>query len=129
MHRLQFTVDLEPTGDAVLRRIEPALVRREVRNSWPGTTLFESSATVATYRLTTDVVAALTTATSGLYGWQQPDLPEDLCLLRDEDDPWLVSIAHEGDAFVRVDADELKELRRRVPRFTAVLMPEDPTQF
>lgn len=116
-------------GDAVLRRLEPDLIRREVRASWPGTTLLEGSATVATYQLTSEVVAALTTAATGLYDWQQPELPEDLCLLRDEDDPWLVSIAHEGDAFVSVDEDELEELRRRVPRFAAVLVPEDSPQL
>jgi hypothetical protein len=84
---------------------------------------------VATYQLTSEVVAALTTAATGLYDWQQPELPEDLCLLRDEDDPWLVSIAHEGDAFVSVDEVELEELRRRVPRFAAVLVPEDSPQL
>ncbi len=47
-----------------------------------------------------------------------------MCLLRPGGEPWLVTIAHEGDAYVVVDPTELEVLRRDLPDLAAVLREE-----
>lgn len=115
---------LSDEGAALTKQLEPFLLERRDATSWPGTTLLDGSASVSTYRLEPMVVDLLSAATSGLFGWQQPELPEDLCLLRPEGDPWLVTIAHEGDGYVALEPTELDELRRDLPGFAALLREE-----
>lgn len=115
---------LSESAAALIAQLEPFLLERSDASSWPGTTLLEDTATVSTYRLDPTVVDALAAATNGLFGWQQPELPEDLCLLRPGGEPWLVTIAHEGDAYVVVDPTELEVLRRDLPDLAAVLREE-----
>jgi hypothetical protein len=44
-----------------------------------------------------------------LYEWRQPNYPEDLCLLRQDRSPWLVSIAHENDSYLCLSSGKEKE--------------------
>jgi hypothetical protein len=60
-------------------------------------------------------------ATNALYGWVQPELPEDLCLLRDEKEAWLVSIAHERDSYLCLSEDERSRLLDALPQLAALL--------
>jgi hypothetical protein len=92
---------LNEAGEEVLHALRPSLIGETRSNQWPGTVLLSGQADVLTYEYTTEVIAVLTSVAKGLYDWVAP-LPEDLCLLRG-DDAWLVSIAHERDAFIRVD--------------------------
>jgi len=61
------------------------------------------------------VIAA---SAQGLYDWQHPRLPEDLCFLRRDGSPWLGTVAHERDAFLDVDDSELVELLAAVPQLS-----------
>lgn len=115
---------LSDEGAALTKQLEPFLFERKVATSWPGTTLLDGSASLSMYQLDPTVIERLTAATSGLFGWQQPELPEDLCLLRPGGDPWLVTIAHEGDGYVVLEPIELEELRRDLPQFAALLREE-----
>lgn len=62
-------------------------------NMWPGTVLLEGTATLFVGKLTQPWLQL----TSGLCldSFRQPELPEDLCLLKDGV-PWLVSTTHEN---------------------------------
>ncbi|MGH2772796.1 MAG: hypothetical protein ACRDIU_06635 [Actinomycetota bacterium] len=120
---------LSELGAHLTKELEPFLLERSTSSSWPGTTLLKGSASVSTYRLDPTVVERLSAATTGLYGWQQPELPEDLCLLRRDGDPWLVTIAHEGDGFVVLEPTELEELLRDLPDFAAVLREETDGEY
>ena len=93
-----------------LSDLKPHLRSEESRSSWPGTTLLGDTAVVRVYGFSEAVASILQTRASGLFGWKQPDLPEDLCLMRSEATPWLVSIAHESDAYVDVTEAERDEL-------------------
>lgn len=115
---------LSEPGAAVTRQLEPFLLERSDSSVWPGTVLLDGAASVSTYRLDPSVVESLSTATRGLFGWQQPELPEDLCLLREGDEPWLVTIAHEGDGYVVLKPGELEEIRRDLPEFATLLREE-----
>lgn len=84
---------LDDKAHEILAQLEPFLVRKESATGWPGTVLLSGSASVWTFHLEPSVLSVLLDAAEGLYDWQQPQLPEDLGLLRAEDHPWLASIA------------------------------------
>src|SRR5207237_8929750 len=68
-------------------------------------------------------VGVLTSACAGLYDWVEPRLPEDPCLLRADGILWLVTIAHERDAYMR-----LSETERAIVRQTLrdLVLSEEP---
>jgi hypothetical protein len=112
--------------ESVLETLHPHLLGATETPNWPGTTLLDGTATVRRYRLEPSVVDIVSNAVESLYAWQQPERPEDLCLLRADGDPWLVTVAHEGDAYVVVEADELDVVRREAPELAAILVAEEP---
>lgn len=103
-------LDLSERGQELLRQLEPFLILRERANVWPGTELIGHTATVYKYALSEAVIATLTAFSFGLYSWVQPALPEDLCLLRQENEPWLVTISHENDGYLVLSDDERARL-------------------
>lgn len=115
---------LEARGHELLKALEPFKIRQQTSTEWPGTRLLEATAAITVVRLNPDSCRLLSTAVEGLYDWQQPELPEDLCLLRDDDEPWLVTIAHEGDAYVVPTESELAVLRDELPDLAASLRPD-----
>jgi hypothetical protein len=53
--------------------------------------------------------------------WVVPGLPEDLALLRKDQTPWLASISHEHDAWLKLYDDEAEVLRADCPSWTRLL--------
>lgn len=119
-------LDLRDSGREVLTKLREAGRLRTRRSStWPGTELIGSLADVHEAPYDDAVVEVLVSAPAGLYDWQQPDLPEDLCLLRPDGRPWLVTIAHERDAYIDLADDEVAALRRDAPDVAALLRDDD----
>lgn len=58
---------------------------------------------------------------AGLFSWQQPSRPENLCLLRADGSPWIVSIAAESIGYVEFTPFEKLLLGRAAPGLAAVL--------
>jgi hypothetical protein len=73
------------------------------------------------YRLSRDTVAILKRSARGLYEWRHPGLPENLCLLRADGTPWLVSIAAERLGYLELTPFEKLLLGRAAPGLAAVL--------
>jgi len=71
-------------------------------------------ATIYRFRLCNES-AQLLKAVDSLYAWQHPEFPEDLCLLRPDGTPWLVTIAHEKDAFLELTAVERLKILSELP--------------
>jgi hypothetical protein len=96
-------------------------LRRHVRSTmrtsaWPGTTLTDGDkATQYTYEVVPDAVELVSRGVDGLYEWQQPARPEDLCLLVDADQPMLVTTAHERDAYLSLEPAEYVRLHDALP--------------
>lgn len=109
-HQLSF----DPSVAVLERVLRPFLIEETESSEWPGTRLIGHSATVRTYRLSPDSARALATA-GGLFGWRSPARPEDLAFYAPDGRCWLGSIAHEGEAFVALDANDLAALRAAVP--------------
>jgi hypothetical protein len=110
-------VHLDPSGEAVLARLEPYLRERRKARSWPGTQLGGRghNATVSRYRLNKEVVGILVEAADGLFDWTHLQLPEDLCLLRSSGSPWLTTIAHEYEAWFDLTPAESERMRQTIP--------------
>jgi hypothetical protein len=101
---------LDETGQALLSRLQPELLRRERRSSWPGTMLLDEEATVLQFAVSQRVLDEVLTASGGLFGWQQPELPEDLALMRADGTAVLASICHGRDAYLEICDEEYQHL-------------------
>lgn len=99
----------------VLAELQPSKRREWESREWPGTSLLKDYGTVREFALTRETAAILARTADSLYSWVQPELPEDLCLLRPGGEPWLISIAHEPDAYLNLSSDELEALLSAVP--------------
>jgi hypothetical protein len=115
---------LSEYGRGLLERLQP--YRLDVRESraWPGTELLDGFAVVYRFKLTREVVEAVLQASASLFLWQQPELPEDPCLLRPDGSEWLVTIAHEEDAYLSLTDDEVQLLHAESPTIAALLTQE-----
>jgi len=112
---------LTARGQTVLAQLEPFLKQKAESSEWPGTQLLGGTAWVLRYHFTSECAEILKRAVSGLYRWLQPDFPEDLCLLRTDGRPWLVSIAHERDGYLDLTSEEKTHLFEAFPRLKALV--------
>lgn len=99
----------------VIESLEPYILSKRRSSEWPGTRLFGHDATVYVIGPEPAVWALIRGRAEGLFDWQHPELPEDLCFLRQDGSTFLGTIAHEHDAFVELDAAETNELRMKIP--------------
>src|SRR6202142_1561821 len=75
--------EMDPEGQATVE----SLARFQQAKSIP------AAGSLVRYALSRESVTVLQEATGGLYGWQHPGLPDNLCLYRGDGSPWLVSSA------------------------------------
>ena len=110
---------IDSRATTILKMLEQHQSERTQASEWPGTRLLQGSATVYRYHLTDGCAETLKRATHHLYGWLHPNLPEDLCFIRDDGSPWLVSIAHERDSYLQLSAAEVENLKIKLPELFA----------
>jgi len=118
------SLHLNATGERVLHLLAGYLKEKAESSVWPGTELLSEVALVYRYHIGPGSVEVLKDAADSLYSWQQPYLPEDLCLLRTDQEPWLVSIAHERDSYFCLSEDEQTRLLAELPELTSLLKSE-----
>ena len=106
---------LSDSARTFLEGVEMHLLSKGNQSEWPGTVLVGHTADVYRYRLHPEVLLKLQTAARRLYQWVQPDLPEDLCLVRSDGSPTLVTIAHERDGYLTVTEAEAENLLVAIP--------------
>jgi hypothetical protein len=117
-------IQLSDDARHTLSILEPSLVSVLNVTEWPGTKLLAGrEARLFTYRTSASIMKELETCAGGLYGWIAPDLPEDLGFRRSDGSVWLASIAHERDAWLELELDELKELHKAYPEIEQMLQP------
>lgn len=115
-------IELGGHGHDLLSRLLPYTVERRRGSRWPGTTLLEGAATVITFSANADTLNHLIQASAGLYGWRQPELPEDLAFLRSEGEAMLACISHERDAYMVLTDVEHAELCEQIPELAGVMV-------
>jgi hypothetical protein len=121
---VQKGMTLSASGQQVLSRLAPFVHRQEVSSHWPGTELLRGrQATVYHFDLTAESADLLSEVVDGLFEWLQPELPEDLCILRSDGSPWLTSISHENDAWLELGSLEHEALS---PELKQILVKDPP---
>ena len=107
---------LSTAANSLLARIEPWLLSDEQVDSWPGTRrLPGSTIQLLTYSCVDQSMAAIQSAADGLYQWQHPELPEDLHFSRADGTVLLGNVAHEADAWLSLEPDEIDSVRAALP--------------
>jgi hypothetical protein len=113
-------------GTDVLDQLKPFLKNAVESAEWPGTELFSGeTAMVYRYVFGPECADILKRVANSFYDWTQPEFPEDLCLLKDDETPWLVSIAHEKDSYFCLSQDEKNRLLDSIPRLASILSKEN----
>ncbi|WP_088225569.1 stage III sporulation protein AH [Desulfosporosinus sp. FKB] len=79
--------------DMLLKALEPDFIYFKEQNRWPGT--FSVPTAKVYYFYTSenskDIVKEIT---NSLFNWRAPNLPDDLCFLKGNEE-WLINTAHE----------------------------------
>lgn len=102
--------DINESVDILLKQLGDFLIEIKEQQGWPGTQLLEGYANVYYYKLNTTTKEVLKKYSESLYSWLEPNLLEDLCFLKKDRQPWLVSIAHEQ--FSWIDNNTWDEIDR-----------------
>jgi hypothetical protein len=106
---------LKRRGAELLRRLDPYIESVMQSSEWPGTRLlYGTRGLVYTLVLHRKCREILKRAVEGLFDWKPPHLPEDLCFLRADGSPWLVSSTCTASAFICLREDEKDALLSRV---------------
>lgn len=115
-------VRLGPRALALFERMDPYLVSKTAVTEWPGTRLIgERKAILRTYRFTNAAADSLVAAAERLYAWVNPDLPEDLHLLRRDGSLVLGSITQEHEAWMDLTDEEYASLVSQAPEMAGLL--------
>ena len=119
------TIDLAKGGAAILTRLRPFIVAETRESRWPGTMLLDDqTASIFRFSICADSVNVLLHSARRLYDWQQPERPEDLGLVRANGTPFLISIAHESEAYLVATDNELERLRKAVPNLGPLVLED-----
>jgi hypothetical protein len=117
------SVAMAATALETLRLLEPSLLDQRMTADWPGTRLVGDKALLREYRCTDASRKVLESAVAGLYEWTQPAQPEDL-VVSTRGEPWLVSIAHERDAQLRLTPEDMSNLQEQAPEVARILVAD-----
>lgn len=110
-HHMQNNVGVQ----GVISIFKPFLRSVTEESEWPGTVLHKGTATVYLFRVNEKSISLLGDLVDGLYDWVQPNFPEDLCIRRKDNTPWLSSITYENDAYLDLTIEEKNELHASIP--------------
>lgn len=98
----------------VLNALEPYLINKIKSDRWPGTISGSDDNLVYTYEFNEKSAKILKEAANSLFSWIQPNLPEDLSFITEDDKEWLVNTAHENMASLEIAEEEAKLLSNSI---------------
>lgn len=97
---------LSQSGQTVLDSLKPYLIKKIESKEWPGTIIYSTiPALIYYYTINEASIKIIQNAVNRLFSWIQPSYPEDLCFLKDDSTPWLVTITHEKDAYIETNIE------------------------
>lgn len=85
------------------------LIKTEMVSEWPGTKLIGTKAKRSIFKVTDETIKIIRQFSVNLSSWIEPDLPEDLSFFNANGTALLVSITHENDFWVSLDAKQEQE--------------------
>ncbi len=116
---------LNESARNLLERLNSYLIEQKICSEWPGTRLLTGSAEVRIFRLCENSLNMIKSHVNSLFQWQQPDAPEDLCLLREDDTPFFITIAHEEDSYLKLTEREIEKLKAVYPKLFDIAKKEE----
>jgi hypothetical protein len=117
-------VRLRPAGTRLLAQLAPYHIRSEEIVEWPGTRNLGGFRSLRhLYRADAGAVEAVIATCGQLYAWENPELPEDIHLLRADGSVLMGSTTQERDAWLVLDDDEHRRLRDAVGGLDELLRP------
>jgi hypothetical protein len=116
-----------PTAAAIRTQLRHLQLRHVKRDRWPGTILIGHVASVITYRADPSALPTLLEPGS-LLSWRAPKYPEDLSFSTDTGELALVTVAHEGDAWI-LSSSLARAVGRKMTLAREPLRPEDEQYF
>ena len=126
--RVEFDARIE---ESVFRVFGSSVIRSTYATAWPGTELIEHAGRVYIIKFDSDLARQISKEMNRLSGWVQrndPPLPEDLCLYREgEAWPVLVSVTHDGDAWLYDDDPDATFVRTPTIPLPSDLIPPAPS--
>jgi hypothetical protein len=107
---------LDESAQRVLLELLPFLISSGPSSEWPGTRLIGHTATVMKYTFGTRMAEVMIESAATLYEWEEPRMPEDPCLFREDGSAWLTTIAHERIAYLTLSPEERLALLASAPQ-------------
>ncbi len=120
-------LDFEKSAFDIRDELEGLLISQKLRNCWPGTELIGHQASVIEYRCD-DSAHSVLAKPGSIYGWLAPKYPEDLWFASAKNGLGLVTVTHEGDAWV-LDSNLAKKLSQIIPLEKEDREPGDEKYF
>lgn len=97
--------------DRLVKELEPDLICCREQNEWPGT-ISVPTAMVYYFHTSEKSREIVKDITDSLFNWRAPNLPDDLCFLKGNND-WLVNTSHECICDIITESEsELEQLKR-----------------
>jgi hypothetical protein len=97
----------------LLKALDPYLISIEYGNEWPGTNLMGNNAKIYYFNSHSQCSEILLKFSNSIFSWVQPNLLEDLCFLKENNNPWIVNVAHEYELlFINLTANEYDTLKK-----------------
>ncbi len=121
---IRHTLPMDRTARLALEQLTPFLISKTESNEWPGTILTNSTALIYKYNLETESIKVLRKLSTRLYDWKQPNLPEDLCFLKEDDSAWLATTSHEADSYLFLTDQEYFQLLEQFPTLRNVIQKD-----
>ena len=118
--RYDVSPKLKQKGEAVIQAFSPFLKDKLQLKEWPGTRTAKE-ADVFYYHLTHQSAKLLKQNSRSLYTWLSPDLPDDMCIMRNMRQPWLRNTSHENFATFFIAESEMEELINSIPELKLYL--------
>lgn len=119
--RREYCNKLSTEGEKILESMKPFQIEIKRSSRWPGTELVGHKAMIYSFQSLPELSKILKEAANSLYSWVQPPLPEDLCFLRSDNTPLLITIAHENWSSLDITDREKDELEKVTPDLFALL--------
>lgn len=111
-----------PSMEQVLDTLSTYLIDTNDVSEWPGSRLLAGyKVQLRLYRFQPPVKDFLQFVATGLFDWENPELPDDPHLLRADGSTWLGCTVHEEDAWLELTSAEFADLQGKAPDLAAIL--------
>lgn len=112
---------LDENGKSAFEKLNFFLIKKEEVSEWPGTIMCSQTVTLLQFALNQQSVKILNQLMRGLYSWLYPHFSEDLSIVRQDQEPWLISVSHEREGYLILSDIEFQNITSAIPHLKNIL--------